>query len=45
MLVSIDIVFHGPQIRILNIMIVQAPLYEKGVHGMDAWLYSSPQST
>jgi hypothetical protein len=45
MLVSIDIVFYGAQIRIPYIMIVEALLYEAGVHGVDACLYSSPQST
>jgi hypothetical protein len=45
MLVSIDNVFYGTQIRIPYIMIVAAPLKVKGVHGVDARLYSSPQST
>jgi hypothetical protein len=43
MLVSIDIIFYGPQIRIPYILIVEAPL-KTGVHGVDACLYSSPQS-
>jgi hypothetical protein len=40
MLVSIDIAFYGPQIRFPYIMIVEAPLLETWVHGVDACLYS-----
>jgi hypothetical protein len=40
MLISIDITCYGPQIRNPYIMIVG-----EGTHGMDAYLYSSPQST
>jgi hypothetical protein len=40
MLVSIDIIFYGPQILIPYIrIIVEAPLQEIVVHGVDACLY------
>jgi hypothetical protein len=44
MLVSIEIVFYRPQNRIPYIMIEEAPPSEKGIHGVDARLYISPQS-
>jgi hypothetical protein len=37
MLVSIDIVFYGPQIHIPYIMIVEAPLYSRRKGSM-AWM-------
>jgi hypothetical protein len=31
--------FYRPQIRIPYIMIIEAPLLEKGIHGVDAHLH------
>jgi hypothetical protein len=36
---GIVIIFYRPQIRIPYIMIVGAPLWEKGIHGVDACSY------
>jgi hypothetical protein len=45
MRLSIDIIFNRPQIPVLFITIVEAPLSEKGIHGVDASLHYTPSTS